>query len=112
MKLKTALITGATGFIGKALCVYLSENGFRVRALTRQLQPILADKNDIEWVVGDITKPEILFSVCDDIDIVFHLAGFAHAFEEENPEFCIFHQQVNHQGTINILNEAKKAEVM
>src|SRR3990167_6615567 len=105
VKMQTALVTGATGFIGKTLSAYLSENGFQVRALTRQLQPILADKNDIEWVVGDITKPETLFGVCDDIDIVFHLAGFAHAFEEENPEFKNFHQQVNHQGTVNILNE-------
>lgn len=111
IKIQTALVTGATGFIGKALCVYLSENGFRVRALTRQLQPILVDKNDIEWVVGDITKPETLFNVCDDVDIVFHLAGFAHAFEEENPEFKNLHQQVNHQGTINILNESIRAGV-
>ncbi|OGT40958.1 MAG: hypothetical protein A3F13_01565 [Gammaproteobacteria bacterium RIFCSPHIGHO2_12_FULL_40_19] len=112
VKTPTVLITGATGFIGKVLCIYLSENGFKVYALTRQIKSVCPEKNNIKWIVGDITQPSSLRGICDDVDIVFHLAGFAHAFEEENKDFCIFHQQVNHQGTINILNEAKKAEVM
>jgi nucleoside-diphosphate-sugar epimerase len=111
VKIPTALVTGATGFIGKTLCTYLSDNGFKVHALTRQINPILYKKNNIKWIVGDITKPESLTGICDDVDIVFHLAGFAHAFEEENKDFSMLHQQVNHQGTINILNEAKKAHI-
>src|SRR3989338_7187873 len=106
-----ALVTGATGFIGKALRVYLSENGYYVRALTRQLQPDLQSKNYIEWIVGDITQPETLLGVCDDVDTVFHLAGFAHACEEENVEFKNLHQKENYKGKINILTEAKRAGV-
>jgi Nucleoside-diphosphate-sugar epimerases len=49
--------------------------------------------------------------LCDDIDIVFHLAGFAHAYEEENPEFNNIHRQVNYQGTVNILNESIRAGI-
>lgn len=109
--MKTALVTGATGFIGKALCVYLFENEFKVHALTRQLNHYTKEKNQYEWIVGDITKPDTVINICDEIDIVFHLAGFAHAYEEENSNFSNLHQQVNYEGTVNILNEANRAGV-
>lgn len=108
---QTVFVTGATGFVGKRLCAYLIDNGFKVRALTRQLNPALHYNSKIEWVVGDVTKPHTLLNICDQVSIVFHLAGFAHAYEEENPAFALLHQQVNHQGTIHILNEAKRAGV-
>jgi len=108
---KTVLVTGATGFIGKALCDYLSENGFKIRALSRQTVLSINEKNNIEWVVGDIAKPQTLLNTCDGIDIVFHLAGYAHAFEEENPAFETLHQQVNHQGTVNILHASIRSRV-
>lgn len=106
------LVTGATGFIGKSLCEYLLTCGFKVRALTRQNTfSCVQEKNNYEWVMGDITKPETLKKLCEDVDIVFHLAGFAHAYEEENPEFNNIHQKVNYQGTVNILNESISAGI-
>src|SRR3990167_10998927 len=111
MEKKIALITGATGFIGNTLCAQLINAGFYVRALTRQLSLTPKEKNNIGWVCGDVTKPPTLTGVCADIDVVFHCAGFAHAFEEENPNFATLHQQVNYQGTVNLLNEAIAAGV-
>lgn len=105
---KTVLVTGATGFIGKALCSYLFTNGFHVRALTRYSKQ---SNNKYAWVYGDITKPNSLNNLCENIDIVFHLAGFAHADEGANTDFKILHETINHQGTINILNESKQAGV-
>src|SRR3990167_4846944 len=105
---KTALVTGATGFIGKALCSYLLQNGFYVRALTRQMSQL---NSQCEWVYGDITKSDSLNNLCDGIDVVFHLAGYAHAYEEANIDFKIFHETINLQGTINIIHESKRAGI-
>lgn len=105
--MKTVLVTGATGFIGKELCIYLVENGFKVRGLSRNV----IHTDHVSWVLGDITKPESLIGICEGVDIVFHLAGFAHADEENNSEFKNQHEQINYQGTINVLNEANRAKV-
>lgn len=102
---KTALVTGATGFIGKRLCAYLLENGFKVRALSRQPNY----SKQITWHRGDVTEPVSLLGICDDVDVIFHLAGFAHAFDEENPQFAIQHHKTNYEGTVYLLNEAKRA---
>jgi len=36
--MKRVIVTGATGFIGKALCFRLAEEGYEVVALTRSLE--------------------------------------------------------------------------
>ena len=35
---KTVLITGATGFLGQELCRYFDKQGYRVRALVRDVK--------------------------------------------------------------------------
>lgn len=107
-KTKTVLVTGATGFVGTALCAYLYQQGFHVRALTRKKEPC---NENYEWIYGDITQPDTLINCCHNIDIVFHAAGFAHAYEESNHSFKEAHEAINHQGTINILLEAKRSAV-
>ena len=36
MRQKTILVTGASGFTGRALCQYLSQHGYRLRQLARR----------------------------------------------------------------------------
>ncbi|QSJ18600.1 CIA30 family protein [Nostoc sp. UHCC 0702] len=55
------LVAGATGGLGKRVVRRLLERGYKVRALVRDIdkaRTILSD--DIDLVVGDITKPETL----------------------------------------------------
>ncbi|MBW4632215.1 MAG: CIA30 family protein [Iphinoe sp. HA4291-MV1] len=55
------LVAGATGGVGKRVVRRLLEQGYKVRALVRDIdkaQSILTD--DVELVVADITKPETL----------------------------------------------------
>lgn len=60
-KVGVVLVAGATGGVGKRVVRLLKERGYRVRSLVRD-----ADKakeilgNEVELVVGDITKPESL----------------------------------------------------
>jgi nucleoside-diphosphate-sugar epimerase len=72
----TALVTGATGFLGTSLVGRLLSDGARVRVLARspaKAKP-LADQG-AEVVVGDITDGSAVAAAVDDVKVVYHLAG-------------------------------------
>jgi UDP-glucose 4-epimerase len=71
---KDCLVLGAGGFIGKALCERLCENGARVRALVRRSPPTLPSHLPITWTKGDFTDRSILSNIVRRQDFVFHLA--------------------------------------
>ncbi len=72
----TALVTGATGFIGGHLVRHLVQQGFQVRCLVRsfarcsRLEPL-----GVELVQGDLTDPSSVRRAIDDVDMVFNVAG-------------------------------------
>jgi len=71
-----AVVTGATGCIGRVLCRELSARGWQVRALVR---PGRAHTHIAESVAeirtGDILVPSSLDGLADGADVVFHLAA-------------------------------------
>ena len=71
-----ALVTGATGFLGKHLVRLLLESDpqMRVRAFSRS---VFSEPGDgrVESVQGDITDPADVASALDGVDEVYHLAG-------------------------------------
>ncbi len=92
----TTLVTGATGFIGRRLMKP------DYRALVRH--PV-GFKNEI---FGDLCDRRSLENVCNDIDVVFHCAGNAHALQ---PGPASIHYDVNYLGVRNLLEVAGKAGV-
>jgi nucleoside-diphosphate-sugar epimerase len=71
-----ALVTGAGGFIGSFLVRGLVERGYRVRGLFLPGEDAAAaEKLGVEVFRGDLTKPETLTGVADNVDVVFHLAA-------------------------------------
>jgi UDP-glucose 4-epimerase len=105
------LITGATGFIGSYMVKYLLQHQLTVFVLTRNFQKTSNLPKDIQIIEGDLTKPETLIDTCKNIDTVFHLGGFAHAWAEESQAFANQHHEVNFLGTKNILNESIQSNV-
>ena len=67
------LVTGATGFIGKALCLDLAASGCSVRSAVRR-----ATAPAVTLAVGDISQATDWSEAVAGIECVVHLAGWAH----------------------------------
>lgn len=111
--MKTALITGADGFIGSHLTELLLAKDFKVRALAQYnsfnnwgwLESIPSNKN-LEVVTGDIRDPHSIKKIMDGVDIVFHLAALiAIPYSYNSPDSYI---DTNVKGTLNVCQAAKE----
>ncbi|QDT03831.1 3 beta-hydroxysteroid dehydrogenase/Delta 5--_4-isomerase [Rubripirellula lacrimiformis] len=105
-----ALITGATGFIGRHLVERLIDRGQRVTCLARphsNTQPLV--EMGAEIATGDVTDRESIGSAMREVDVVYHLAGMTKGFRRGDFD------RVNEQGTDNVASvchEQSKPPVM
>jgi nucleoside-diphosphate-sugar epimerase len=71
-----ALVTGATGFVGSALCRRLPQLGFEARALVRRAGASAALEQAAAIVFeGDVGDPNTIADAAADCDVLFHCAG-------------------------------------
>lgn len=77
----TVAVTGATGFIGRALVLRLAASGRPVLALVRDTARAgdLAATPGVELVCGDLRDPALLRDLTRRAGIVYHLAGLTSA---------------------------------
>lgn len=104
-----ALVTGATGFIGTQLVQALRQREDRVVVLTRRADA--SCDGDAERRFADLTQIETLKGTCAGIDVVFHLAGYAHADDANDDSAQAVHWRVTVEGTRGLLEEARRAGV-
>ena len=71
------LVTGASGFVGRALVEDLATQGHRVRAAMRQPADIFSRTVEVV-AVSDLARPLEWRPLLADMDAVVHLAGIAH----------------------------------
>ncbi len=72
------LITGASGFVGRALTESLSKAGFHVRAAARDRSKVPAAEFVETVQMPDLSRPVDWRPLLADVDTVVHLAGIAH----------------------------------
>jgi len=95
----TALVSGATGFLGGYLAEMLQERGYRVRALARETSDLGRLKAlGVEIVIGELSDPASLRRETEGQSLVFHTAGKVTDWGKKE-EF--FH--ANRDGTRNII---------
>jgi nucleoside-diphosphate-sugar epimerase len=103
------LVTGGTGFTGKALVRRLLDDGHEVVALDYKEGLKTAELRD--WgahvVIGSVTDATVVEECMQGIDIVHHLAA---AFRELNVDDKYYHQ-VNVEGTRVVLDAALRHQV-
>jgi nucleoside-diphosphate-sugar epimerase len=101
------LVTGGTGFTGKALVLRLLEVGHEVVALDYKegLKTQEIREAGAEVVLGSVTDREVVRRAMKGVELVHHLAA---AFREMNVPDSYYHE-VNVGGTRNILEAALEA---
>jgi farnesol dehydrogenase len=112
------LVTGATGFIGTRLVQSLTDQGQRVRVLSRQTRvspppgfgwndggPLM--RKGVELVLGDVTDRDSLARAMEGCTRVFHLAGYAKNWARPSQTYF----DINVQGTRNVLELASQLGV-
>jgi uncharacterized protein YbjT (DUF2867 family) len=98
------LITGGDGFVGRAIAETLAPRPLRI--MSRKTSKLdLNPQTDIEYVEGDVTKPETLAGKFDGCEAVIHLVAII-----EETGGATF-DSVIHQGTVNVLDAAKGAGI-
>jgi uncharacterized protein (TIGR01777 family) len=72
--MKTVLITGGTGLVGKTLTQKLVSKGYKVIVLTRTL-PTKPSESQIEYALWNVQQQTIDVKAVQAADVIVHLAG-------------------------------------
>ncbi|MBI3703670.1 MAG: NAD-dependent epimerase/dehydratase family protein [Rhizobiales bacterium] len=97
------LVTGASGFIGRALVAELANAGHSVRAAMREPADIFAQSVEV-IAVSDLTRPIEWRPLLKEVETVVHLAGTARA----GPEIAEHvYDRVNRLATAELAHTAK-----
>ncbi|WP_284652707.1 NAD-dependent epimerase/dehydratase family protein [Flavobacterium terrisoli] len=106
------LVTGGTGLVGAHLLLHLTENEAAVRSIYRSQKSIEKTKSlfqlchkealfsKIEWVKADIIDIPSLEIAFQNIDYVYHCAGFISYDPKDEDQL----RKINIEGTANIVN--------
>ena len=96
-----SLITGATGFIGRKLADVVDGE---IRVLSREKH------SDYDTIVCDLQSEVIPDHALNNVNTVFHLAGFAHDMRDAN-KIADLYYKVNVSATVQLANLAVKSGV-
>lgn len=102
---KHALVTGGSGFLGKAIVKRLLAQGWAVSSLGRSPQSELKSLG-VNVLQGDLASAEDALHACQGMDAVFHVAAKAGVCGPWDAYF-----ETNVVGTRNIVDASKKCGV-
>lgn len=100
------LVTGANGFVGRALCGHLAEDGYAVVAVVRRACGLSG-----EVTVGKMNGETDWGSVLPACDAVVHLAARVHVMDETWGNPLALYRATNTEATFNLARQAAQAGV-
>lgn len=103
------LITGATGFVGKAVCELTVRRGLAVKGSLRIRGEVPSSIGS--FVVGEINDATDWDSALLDVNAVVHLAARVHVMYDTLSDPLAAFRAVNVQGTLNLARQAAVAGV-
>ena len=109
--MRCMLVTGASGFVGRALCSALLARGYAVRAAVRSVYSMpLVDELDVV-VVGEVGAQANWSAALLGVDCVIHCAARAHVMLETEVDALAAYRAVNVAGTRCLAKQAAKMGV-
>ncbi|TAL40775.1 MAG: NAD-dependent epimerase/dehydratase family protein, partial [Methylovulum sp.] len=108
------LITGANGFIGKALCATLMSGNYdaghyRINAAVRTFA--VCPDAVVPIIVGDIDAKTDWTEALQAVDVVIHLAARVHLMRDDAPGPLAEYRKTNVDGTMNLARQAVQVGV-
>lgn len=107
------LVTGCTGFVGRALCQKLISDGYSVVGSVRReddVRKIISDMptmNGLELVqIGDINKFTSWNKALVDVNVVIHLAARVHIMRDVRKNSLDLYRETNRDGTMTLASQA------
>ena len=101
------IVTGANGYLGSRICLYLANKGYSVVANVRSKIPQKKGWTEkiSKFIVGDITKEKIIKEIAKEkASVIIHLVSLDHHDSEKDP---IFSSNVNVLPVWKMLNSCK-----
>ena len=107
------LVTGATGFIGRALSSGLLSSGFctRVTARTGSLSQLLPAHGFERAIVGDLNASTNWSSALMNVDCVIHCAAQTPLKNADSGDFVESYRTINVEGTRRLAEQAATAGI-
>ena len=104
-QVKRAFVTGAGGFLGKAICQRLIAAGVEVTGFARSTYPELSAMG-VNMIQGDIGDSVAVIDAMKGCDLVFHVASKAGVWGSKQSYFS-----PNVDGAANIINACKRLNI-
>ena len=102
-------VTGANGFVGRALCAEAVKRGMAVRGITRS--PCILPLGVENVAVGNVDDTTEWGAALAGCDVVIHLAARVHIMHDKSQDPLTEFRRVNTLGTIRLANGAIAAGV-
>lgn len=102
------LVTGASGFVGSALCSALVQARYCVIGVVRQVREGVPA---VTYIETDLTTPHAFAHTFPVVDCVIHLAGRAHVLNDSSEDPLAAFRAANRDATLRLARRALNAGV-
>ncbi|MCR8967498.1 SDR family oxidoreductase [Streptococcus zalophi] len=99
------LLAGATGYLGRFVMQELIKRGYPTKIIVRNKNKVNLIAETLEIVEEQVTSPEDLKGICEDVDIVISTVGITRQKDG------LTYMDVDYRANANLINEAKKSGV-
>jgi uncharacterized protein YbjT (DUF2867 family) len=103
------LVTGGSGYLGSHIVRKLVNGGKSVRVMVHNRQRAEREGRlkdlPLEWVEGDVTRPETLDAALEGVQAIIHTVAIA--IEKSGRSY----EAINYQGTVHLVDAAVKHRV-
>lgn len=105
------LVTGANGFIGRALVAALQSSSYKVYAVTRRQQFAVQNSQLVKTVISDLDVDTDWLPHLSGVNAIVHCAARVHVMNDTEVDPLQAFRQVNTYATLNLAKQAAQAGV-
>lgn len=105
------LVTGASGFVGSAVCSAVASAGHECTAVVRKIELQDGPSAGSKVAVGDINADTKWTKALAGVDVIIHCAARAHIMRDDSTDPSSDFRTVNVEGTTNLARQAAESGV-